>query len=133
MKNRISNNRASTLRVKPLQIQRISRFLGTSLLMAAAIAGVEQTQAQNANPFFSTFMVQGVLTADDWGPNPGPMDQPPLHKIDVVPIIVHNCAPIPCPDIVLGTNTVTLGDGGVFTMPIVIPENLLADAGALSL
>ena len=113
----------------------LSRIGCTALLITAAFTGIQPVRAACTNGLLHTITVQGVLTKDDWGTNPGPGDGPPLPFpiVDVVPIVIHNCAPLPCPDYALDTNTVTLGPGGFFTMPIVIPEELLADASAVAL
>jgi len=79
-------------------------------------------------------MVQGVLASDDWPSGSGSNDRPPLpYPIDIVPSIVHNCTPISCPPIPLSTNSVTLGPGGFFTMPVVIPEEFLNDTNVVGL
>jgi hypothetical protein len=105
----------------------LSHIAGIALLIAATFAGVQRAQAQ------FTYTWQGVLDFPEFGPCPD--DGYNCWVFQVVPFIPPppNCAPEPCPPYILGTNTVTLGKGGYFTMPIVIPEEFLTNVSGLNL
>lgn len=100
----------------------------TALVLAtAAFAGIPAAQAQNiTNNLLNTITFQGVLEAPDFGC--GPADGPcPGRIFDIKTILVPHCGQLSCPPRELGTNTVTLGKSGVFNMPLVIPQEFLAN------
>jgi hypothetical protein len=113
--------------------------MGCAALLLTSSLAVVPTHAQPADPLpldvrLRTVVVQGTLWSEDWGPNPGPNDAPGVRlPVEILPSIVRQCTPLSCPPEPLGASPVTLGPGGFFTMPVVLPEQLLSDTNVVGL